>query len=632
MLSFVVWVILIVVIFVSISDKKTSSNAKISRFLKGLALFGTIIVLIVMIFPVITHLIDFDSLKSVDPADGFTIDKYTVKLDVNEKNSIEVEEDITINFYEEGHHGIYKFTPEWLRYTSKDGKMVRRKSILSNYRAEAPEGTSHNIETYNYTLDVVKDKPRIKIGSSFTTLSTGPKDYIIKYTYDQGSDPFVGYDEFIFHAYGDFWGTEINNASIEVTMPKSIEGNTVHFFMDKKRKYDVTEFVNYTIEGNKLVASFDQEKYVMNRDSKYPERLYKSLTVDIELPENYFINGSKNYEESAIGCIIISLFFLLIVFILWVIFGKDYHKGIKVVNYLPPRELSSAELGYISANNYSSKLVTSLIVELAAKKMITIKDKDGKIYIKGTKPDSKDKDYQKKLKAYNKKVSELNEYEQLVLEELITTSSEFSLKEHTTFYTVFSKVENKLDKEYKWVINSKVGFILKYVGFFITILSAIFMLIAYSEIEDLAPNHYFLYYVGFAAVFLTFFLSLIMTRKTKYGEELTAEVAGFKEFLDKVEKNKLETLVEEMPDYFYKILPYTYVFNLSKKWISKFEDIKMPEMKNIDISMSSFDSMNSQIYTPSASVGSSGGGCSSCGGGCSSCGGGCSSCGGGGSW
>ena len=86
-----------------------------------------------------------------------------------------------------------------------------------------------------------------------------------------------------------------------------------------------------------------------------------------------------------------------------------------------------------------------------------------------------------------------------------------------------------------------------------------------------------------------------------------------------------------MPDYFYKILPYTYVLNISKKWISKFEDINMPEMKNININTSSFDSMYSQVYTPVPSGSSSGGG-SSCGGGCSSCGGGCSSCGGGGSW
>ena len=82
-------------------------------------------------------------------------------------------------------------------------------------------------------------------------------------------------------------------------------------------------------------------------------------------------------------------------------------------------------------------------------------------------------------------------------------------------------------------------------------------------------------------------------------------------------------------------MPYTYVLNVSKKWISKFEKMEIyhPDfegMGNMDYtSMSSLSDLSSSIYVPSSSTSSSS---SSCGGGCSSCGGGCSSCGGGGSW
>ena len=129
-----------------------------------------------------------------------------------------------------------------------------------------------------------------------------------------------------------------------------------------------------------------------------------------------------------------------------------------------------------------------------------------------------------------------------------------------------------------------------------------------------------------------------MKRKTQYGEIITARIKGFRKFLVTAEKPKLEALVSENPHYFYNILPYTYVLNVSKKWIKKFEDIPVPE-----IDMGNFDYNNSYSYhliydnvyypTPTYSSGSSSSsGCSSCGGGCSSCGGGCSSCGGGGSW
>ena len=36
-----------------------------------------------------------------------------------------------------------------------------------------------------------------------------------------------------------------------------------------------------------------------------------------------------------------------------------------------------------------------------------------------------------------------------------------------------------------------------------------------------------------------------------------------------------EALVEENPEYFYDILPYTYVLDVSSKWMNKFESLTM---------------------------------------------------------
>lgn len=657
MVFFLVYLFIMFCIFSSIFPKSRARSTKtVTMLFYGIA----IIAMIVMVVPLFSHMFSFDDNEKVDPADGFEINKYVVKLDVNEYNIVEVEEDIKVNWLTYGHHGIYKFTPEWFKYTSKNGKTIRRKSVLSNLRAEAPEyiynpDYQYNVsegvnytndeytsryayeKSYHYTIDEVKDKPRIKIGDSSVELSPGEKDYIIKYTYDMGADPYNGYDEFIFHAYGDFWGTKINNPSIEINMPKSIEGNTIHFFTDKKRKCDVTKYVDYTVNGSKLVANFNSEKY--ESDGYYHEKngcpisLDKSLTVDIELPENYFAGGTNNYGHISLILVIVTLINLAVTFILWLFFGKDHDKRESVVSYLPPRELSSAEIGYTFKNSYSNKLVTSLIVELASKGIIEIREDKKTIYIKGKKPNSDAKNYDKKLEEYNKEVSKLNEYEQMVLDVLITDSEEFKLKDHKTFYTLFKKVEDQLDKDYRWSINEKAGFILRFVLLVLVFFSCLIMGISYSVIEDMPQKLYFMYYVGFISVPISFFLCTLMTRRSRFGEDIKKEVEGFKNFLEAVEKNKLEELVEEIPDYFYKILPYTYVLGISKKWISKFENIKMPESSIPVTDVSLFDSIDSSIYTPSPVSSSSGSsGCSSCGGGCSSCGGGCSSCGGGGSW
>ena len=77
-------------------------------------------------------------------------------------------------------------------------------------------------------------------------------------------------------------------------------------------------------------------------------------------------------------------------------------------------------------------------------------------------------------------------------------------------------------------------------------------------------------------VILIVFLCL-MSKRTAYGIEILGKIKGFKNFLETAEKEKLEALVLDDPKYFYNILPYTYVLDISDKWIKKFETIGINE-------------------------------------------------------
>lgn len=135
---------------------------------------------------------------------------------------------------------------------------------------------------------------------------------------------------------------------------------------------------------------------------------------------------------------------------------------------------------------------------------------------------------------------------------------------------------------------------------------------------------------------------VFLPKRTKYGNEMLGKLKGFKTFLETVEKEKLETLVNQNPTYFYDILPYTYVLGVSDKWIKKLESISIQapswydSTNNFDISSfnsfmnSTMDSAKNVMSTrPVGSGDSSGSSSSSSGGG--SAGGG-SGGGGGGSW
>ena len=171
--------------------KKNKSLNSIGKKIFKIYWFGFFIVMILIVF---FNIIDnnFDS-SSEKLADGFTISSYNVILDVKSDNLIDVTENITVNWYENFHHGIYKFTPQWAQYTGKDGKTIKRKAIITNYQAIGEK----------YTLDTVKKKARIKIGDKNKYVSSGKKEYVIKYTYNMGKDPFKNFDELIFHAFGE---------------------------------------------------------------------------------------------------------------------------------------------------------------------------------------------------------------------------------------------------------------------------------------------------------------------------------------------------------------------------------------------------------------------------------------------
>ncbi len=712
---------------------KSIKAQKILTFFALLPVFGTIGFIAILLISTLITSSFFSEKNKVVLADGYTISKYDLVLDVKEDNKIFVNEDITVNWEEGYHHGIYKFTPEWLEYTNKKNETLKRKSFISYLKSSSDP----------YSIDYIKKKARIRLGDPYSYVDLGEKTYNISYIYNMGKDPYKNFDEFIFHAYGDYWGTEIKNPSLVVKMPKSIEGYKINFFLDKYRKEKANKYVDYKVKDNVLTARFNQEKYLKVQTKEYCKNfntcdttefkgkvLEKALTVNIELPEGYFVGGSWNYGYYSLTTIII--IFILTIFTIynWIIYGKDFKERIKAVEFYPPKEFNSAEVGFIYGKKNYKKLSIALIIQLASKGYIKIDEakitKDIQItnlyiipkspediesgipnraievkkikesdeyltsgektmmkylfkdsnekkletnidkflnvrdslasrgYIQVVSDNEQDRykeiekrtqEYEKLMKEYNSKVEGykadiakvpgLSKLENIVYNRLFESGDVTILSTNTTFYKVFKEVADEIKKSLKDYVQDKKSTIRFTISIIITILVAILSIISYSFLEDLNPVHAGLYSVSFLCILVNLFFTIFMKRRTKQGQELKVKIEEFRDFLIKVEKPKLEELVSQNPRYFYDILPYTYVLNISKKWISKFENI---QMEKIDMgtfnysSDSAFSDFYYNIYEPSSSSGSSSSGGSSCGGGCSSCGGGCSSCGGGGSW
>ena len=252
--------------------------------------------------------------------------------------------------------------------------------------------------------------------------------------------------------------------------------------------------------------------------------------------------------------------------------------------------------------------------------------------------DSIDKYSQKQLDDIKKELSikefkgkpKMSSNEEIVYNKLFEYSEETVLSTNTSFYEVFGEIGANIRNIYDDKINDLKAYVCMLITSLGFLICTVLWGLAYSKFEDLDPKYSNLYIIAFISNIIIFIFTILMKRKNSYGEQIKSKINGFRNYIELAEKNQIEMLVEQNPNYFYDILPYAYVLNVSKKWVEKFENIPVPtnDMGDFDYyDINSLDSLSDSIYVPSSSSNSSG-----CGGGCSSCGGGCSSCGGGGSW
>ncbi len=120
------------------------------------------------------------------------------------------------------------------------------------------------------------------------------------------------------------------------------------------------------------------------------------------------------------------------------------------------------------------------------------------------------------------------------------------------------------------------------------------------------PKYLFGYIYGVIVVAGIMYVIKVIPKRTTYGNELLGKIKGFKTFLETAEKVKLEAMVMENPNYFYDILPYTYVLGVSEKWIAKFETFSLQAPSwydsSTDFDVTSFGSFMNTTMTSAQST------------------------------
>lgn len=555
-----------------------------------------------MLFTIMFAIIMLFSNKvfAVDTKTEYTIENYDVYIKVNEDNTFDITEKITANFAKPK-HGILRKIPLKNTVQRTDGTKSKNRAKISNINVDNP----YSISTNNgYKI--------IQIGSENETI-TGRNTYTIKYKYDIGKDPLKDADELYYNIIGTQWDTYIEKVNFTIEMPKEFDESSLGFssgYLGSTSSANVT----YEVNGNIITGTTNKKLYEK-----------QGLTIRLTLPEGYF-NVTNEFDFYALAIIGISIVFVGISYIIWVKYGKD-NQIIETVEFYPPEGYNSAELEFMYKGKCEDTGVVSLLIYLADKGYLKIEEKQKKEFTIT------------KLKEY----SGNNISEKLFFDKLFEKGEEVTLSSlYNNFYKTVGKIKDEINSdtnenkifEKASSKKSKILVGMCYIIAIFTILKlllengaenmlfmVIFPIIAihvlritlksknniskifgiiwalgfggvpiFIATSDTILNtiNIAMIIVGIVSIAIIIILIILMPKRTSYGNEILGKIRGFKRFLETAEKEQLEELVEKNPEYFYNILPYTYVLGISKTWIKKFETIAIQE-PNWYISTSQYD-------------------------------------------
>ena len=551
----------------------------------------------------------------------YYIESYNVDINVSNDNSYDIKETIVAYFNKEK-HGIIRNIPTRNTVTRTDGSTNTNRAKITNVNVNE-----------KYSLSRGADEVKLKIGDAGTVL-TGRHTYQISYTYNIGNDKLKDADEFYLNLIGNQWDTNINKLTFTITMPKDFDTNKIGFSAGKYGTSGIPKdgYFNYSVKNNVITGTYNKtlppnngftvritlpdgyfekqklkitifdfiaiclpiilgiiafsqwEKY--GKDEKIVE------TIEFNPPDNMnSLDVAYAYKGKANSNDVVSLLIYLA--------NKGYIK-IKVEEtgskLLKSKSYKIIEVKKYDGNDENERLFLERLFKNGTIyrtennnvfRCVTKSDLEGSFYTTVNEIIDNENTSEFKNKIFEKGL--WNRAKKIIILSLlvILTMSIGPLLNGTKIKTtvIANLVLIAITMLfYLFALSSKFNntriknIIIAFVISFFTIFSFVFVLL-YDIVSEIIinMNKLGLIELGIQVISLIFIMILVtlMKRRTKYGTEVLGRILGFKTFLKTAEKEKLETLVNQDPEYFYNILPYAYVLGVSDKWIKNFETISL---------------------------------------------------------
>jgi len=495
---------------------------------------------------------------------------YQIEVNLNRNATLTVIETVTVNFGSVLRHGIYRKIP--FRYQ----RQIKGVPTTYNIRIKLLSVTDEKGNPYPVKVWREGGYWFWRIGDPNRYVS-GMKVYRITYSVARAINFFTEHDELYWNAIGNDWEWDIARAHCLVNLPKGADTS----------KVKATFYTGYF--GSKEQRGWMRREGDRLHFATGHLRQGEGLTIVIGLPKG--VLQSPTSIQSAFWffadnwalllAVVLPLLAFGLMFRRYWNYGRDpiWRESI-VVQYQPPDDLSPAEVGVLLDERADNIDIIATIIDLAVRGFLKIREIETEhlLFFKRT-------DYE--FIFLRDDSSDLQKHERVVWEGLrrhkdrsgsTETVKLSELKGH--FHSYLERAKESL---YRSLASKRKGYFAedpskvrsKYFVIGVAISGAIFGLgILGARVLFVSFASWFsLILSGILTGIIVAAFARVMPRKTLKGAKALWHIIGFREFIQRVEKDRLERMLQEDPNLFDRVLPYALVFGIADEWAGKFEGL-----------------------------------------------------------
>ncbi len=444
-----------------------------------------------------------------------------------------------------------------------------------------PDGTAYKLFL---KVDSVTDETGQKIKFEQSTRSERTRDgsshqFLVLTIYAGGTDTertvhiayraanavrfFKDHDEFYWNVTGNDWKVPIDSASAYLVMPSAAAGQL------KAQAFTGA----YGVQGEDFTSTIDGSNVTFETSTSLPPR--SGLTIDIYLPKGILTEPSwfTRYVIWFIGGnpgALLPVWAFAVMFGLWWWKGRDPDPGISVAPmYEPPKDLTPAEAGTLLADAIEARDITSTLIDLAVKGYLKIIEKDDKVLF------ITHKDYILRLMKPRAEWQNLAAHELEVLNNIFpevtaeeTTLSSLKNRFYIALPSIRQEIMDSLNSKQLYSTDPESAKGLALVG--VLMIALPFAWLQMTGAIRLTNSPTVLAVGVLLTVLIVFLFGRQLSAKTVRGARTRVACLGFKEFMTRVDGDRIKRMP---PDTFERFLPYAMAFGVEQHWAKAFQGL-----------------------------------------------------------